>query len=62
MSTAVKNTLLFGCMMLCMSLASCQCSNPPPVGPVEDGQAALEQGASERPAAPRVALPAPDVA
>ena len=61
MRITVRNTLLFGCMMLCMSLASCQCSSKPPVGPVEDSQAALEQVAPEPPAL-RAAPLAPDFA
>lgn len=28
-------------MLLCLSLSSCKCSNPPDVGPVEESQAVV---------------------
>jgi hypothetical protein len=35
----MKRTVLFGALLLCLGLASCQCADPPPVGPVDDDQA-----------------------
>ncbi len=35
----MKRTVVFGALLLCLGLASCQCADPPPVGPVEDEQA-----------------------
>ena len=35
----MKRTVLFGALLLCLGLASCQCADPPPVGPVDDEQA-----------------------
>jgi hypothetical protein len=31
----MRRSLLFAALLLCASLASCQCANPPDVGPVE---------------------------
>jgi len=31
----MKRSLLFAALLLCASLASCQCANQPDVGPVE---------------------------
>ena len=36
----MKRTLIFGAILLCLSLSSCQCADPPPVGPVEDEEQA----------------------
>ena len=32
----MKRFVLLGALALCLSLSSCQCSNKPPIGPVED--------------------------
>ncbi len=32
----MKRLVLLGALALCFSLSSCQCSNKPPIGPVED--------------------------
>ena len=38
---AMKRLLLFTCFLLGLTLSSCQCSNPPPVGPVEGDDATV---------------------
>jgi hypothetical protein len=37
----MKRFWILGSMLLCLSLSSCQCSNPPDVGPVEESQAVV---------------------
>lgn len=32
----MRRILIFGALTLCLSLSSCRCADPPPVGPVED--------------------------
>jgi hypothetical protein len=40
MSTLMKRTIIFGALLLCFGLSSCNCADPPPVGPVEDEEEA----------------------
>lgn len=52
----MKRSLLFAALLLCASLASCQCADQPDVGPVEgeeeDAQATTQV---ERPTRPPLA-------
>ena len=34
----MKRLFILGCLFLCLGLGSCQCSNQPDVGPVEDAR------------------------
>lgn len=44
----MKRVLLFGTILICFSLSSCQCADKPDVGPVEDeGQAHLQEAPSQ---------------
>jgi hypothetical protein len=36
----LKRLVLFGALLSCLALASCQCADPPPIGPVEDEEEA----------------------
>lgn len=36
----MKQLLIYASLFLCLSLSSCQCDSPPPVGPVDDASAA----------------------
>jgi hypothetical protein len=36
----MKRTIIFGALLLCFGLSSCNCADPPPVGPVEDEEEA----------------------
>ena len=45
----MKHLWILGCLLLCLSLNSCQCSNQPDVGPVDE--AATETVADEAPRA-----------
>ena len=36
----MKRTIIFGALVLCLGLSSCNCADPPPVGPVEDEEEA----------------------
>jgi hypothetical protein len=49
----MKRSLLLVTLFLCFGLSSCQCSEKPPIGPVEDEQAQV------LPAAPSIPLSAP---
>jgi hypothetical protein len=43
MSDFMKRTLLFCAFLLSFGLSSCNCADPPPVGPVEDEEQARVQ-------------------
>jgi len=43
----MKQTLILGALLLCFSLSSCQCADPPPVGPVDDDEQAHVDSAPE---------------
>ncbi|HMB90673.1 MAG TPA: hypothetical protein VKP65_07490 [Rhodothermales bacterium] len=45
----MKRFWILGSMLLCLSLSSCQCSNPPDVGPVEDESQAVVMPAPNAP-------------
>lgn len=47
--TTMKHLWILGCLLLCLSLGSCQCSDKPDVGPVED--ATVESGTDGAPRA-----------
>lgn len=38
----MKRTLIFGVICLCFGLSSCQCSNKPDIGPVENPEAQVQ--------------------
>lgn len=46
----MKKTLLLACLFLSLTFNACQCSDPPPVGPVE-GQGRAEVAAADAPVA-----------
>ncbi len=46
----MKRVFVLGTLLLCLSLSSCQCSNKPDIGPVEDDQQA--QVSQTRPGMP----------
>jgi len=44
--TTMKHFWILGCLLLCLSLGSCQCSDKPDVGPVEEAaQESVTDGA-----------------
>ena len=38
----MKRFFVFAALLLCASLTSCQCANPPDVGPVEDEESSAQ--------------------
>lgn len=49
MRTRLKSLIALGTLCLGLGLSSCQCSNKPDIGPVEDDE---EESTAARPAAP----------
>lgn len=52
----MKRVFVLGTILLCFGLSSCQCSNKPDIGPVEDDQqqAQVQEPRTEAPVIRRV--------